>query len=255
MATPRSQMGDASKFLAALLASGVLCAPAHAQKPVGWSSSWQAPSAQPPVSHSRQWWSHPTHGAYLQQSASLGQGGYHYPSFTPAPQRSGYFRRSREASRSAAAYSSQQSVSATPPAVQRTVAQAGAARTGLFGGLKRFFSRQAEPAPKPAPAQPAGPVMEGTASWYGRDFHGGPTASGERYNMYSFTAAHRTLPFGTLVKVTNLRNGRDVVVRINNRGPYIKGRIIDLSKGAAAQIGMVGSGLARVRMEIIGREG
>lgn len=72
--------------------------------------------------------------------------------------------------------------------------------------------------------------------------------------MHSMTAAHRSLPFGTLVRVTNLNNGQNVIVRINNRGPYIKGRIIDLSKGAASQINMVSRGVCKVRMEVLGHE-
>jgi rare lipoprotein A len=92
----------------------------------------------------------------------------------------------------------------------------------------------------------------GTASWYGPDFHGGPTASGERYDMYSMTAAHKYLPFGTLVKVTNMNNGNECVVRINNRGPYFKDRIIDLSKSAATRLGMMGSGIAKVHMQVLG---
>jgi len=94
-------------------------------------------------------------------------------------------------------------------------------------------------------------VQEGIASWYGSNFHGGPTASGETYDMYSLTAAHRELPFDTVVKVTHLGNNRSVVVRINNRGPFIEGRVIDLSKKAAEAIGMKGSGLARVRVKIV----
>jgi rare lipoprotein A len=93
----------------------------------------------------------------------------------------------------------------------------------------------------------------GMASWYGAGFHGGPTASGERYNQYSMTAAHKTLPFNTRVLVTNLRNGKSVVVRINNRGPFIRGRVIDLSKSAAQALDMIGSGVAPVKLEILGR--
>jgi rare lipoprotein A len=98
---------------------------------------------------------------------------------------------------------------------------------------------------------PTGYVQTGIASWYGSDFHGGPTASGERYDMTSLTAAHPSLPFGTLLRVTNLRNGREVVVRVNNRGPFHRNRIIDLSKEAARQLGMVGSGLAKVQVEVL----
>jgi peptidoglycan lytic transglycosylase len=91
---------------------------------------------------------------------------------------------------------------------------------------------------------------EGIASWYGHPFHGRKSASGEIYNMYAMTAAHRTLPFGTLVRVHNLENGKSVVVRITDRGPFVEGRIIDLSYAAAQAIGM--SGTALVRLEILG---
>lgn len=89
----------------------------------------------------------------------------------------------------------------------------------------------------------------GQASYYGKEFHGKPTASGEIYNMHALTAAHRTLPFGTLVRVTNLKNGKSVVVRINDRGPFVKGRIIDLSREAARRIRLQGTG--RVRLTIL----
>ncbi|MGL4397146.1 MAG: septal ring lytic transglycosylase RlpA family protein, partial [Hyphomicrobium sp.] len=82
--------------------------------------------------------------------------------------------------------------------------------------------------------------QSGMASWYGGKFHGRKTANGERYNQWSMTAAHKTLPFGTRVRVTNARTGNSVVVRINDRGPFIKGRIIDLSKAAANQLGING---------------
>jgi len=93
---------------------------------------------------------------------------------------------------------------------------------------------------------------EGLASWYGQPYHGRPTSSGEIYNMYDFTAAHRTLPFGAQVRVHDLDNGNEVTVRINDRGPFVEGRIIDLSYGAAQSLGMVGPGIARVRLEIEG---
>ncbi|GEM_PF-1806711 len=89
----------------------------------------------------------------------------------------------------------------------------------------------------------------GTASWYGNWHHGRPTASGAPFDMYELTAAHRTLPLGTVVRVTNLDNGRSVDVTINDRGPYVDGRIIDLSKCAARAIDMVGAGLAPVKVE------
>ncbi|EMV9186101.1 septal ring lytic transglycosylase RlpA family protein [Escherichia coli] len=90
---------------------------------------------------------------------------------------------------------------------------------------------------------------EGTASYYGKAHHGKRTASGERFNQNALTAAHRTLAFGTRVRVTNLDNGRSVVVRINDRGPFGRGRIIDLSKAAAEQLNMLRSGTAPVRLE------
>lgn len=92
---------------------------------------------------------------------------------------------------------------------------------------------------------------EGIASWYGHPYHGRPTASGEIYNMYDLTAAHRTLPFGTQVRVHDLENGRDVLVRINDRGPFVAGRIIDLSYSAAQSMHM--PSLARVRLELLGQ--
>lgn len=93
----------------------------------------------------------------------------------------------------------------------------------------------------------------GKASWYGPGFHGRLTANGERYNQNAMTAAHRYLKFGTRVKVTNLNNGRSVIVRINDRGPFIKGRVIDLSAAAARSINMINSGVAPVEVTILGR--
>jgi rare lipoprotein A len=95
------------------------------------------------------------------------------------------------------------------------------------------------------------PYQVGTASWYGGNFEGKPTASGEPYNMYDMTAAHLTLPMGSYVKVTNLRNGKAVVVRVNDRGPIVPGRIIDLSYGAAQALQMKAHGLQRVRLDLV----
>jgi rare lipoprotein A len=92
----------------------------------------------------------------------------------------------------------------------------------------------------------------GVASWYGYPYHGRRAASGEIYDMEKLTAAHRTLPFGSLVRVENLENGRRVQVRINDRGPFVEGRIIDLSRAAARALGMLGPGTARVRLVLIG---
>lgn len=94
--------------------------------------------------------------------------------------------------------------------------------------------------------------QRGLASWYGRDFHGKKTANGEIYNMYAMTAAHKTLPLGTWVRVYNLKNGRQAVVRINDRGPFVKNRIIDLSYKAAKKLGVVGPGTAPVEIVALG---
>jgi len=93
---------------------------------------------------------------------------------------------------------------------------------------------------------------EGLASWYGGKFQGRRTASGELFDTRQLTAAHKSLPFGTLVLVTNLENGRSVTVRINDRGPFVPGRVIDLSLAAAAAIGLAGRGVAPVRLEVAG---
>jgi rare lipoprotein A len=93
---------------------------------------------------------------------------------------------------------------------------------------------------------------EGIASWYGRDFHGRRTANGEVYDMNAISAAHPTMPMPSYARVTNLENGRSIVVRVNDRGPYAHNRVIDLSMGAARALGTYGSGLARVRVEYVG---
>ena len=118
------------------------------------------------------------------------------------------------------------------------------------------------PVPLPSPSgEKGGRTPEpgyteiGYASWYGDPYHGRRAASGEIYDQYKLTAAHRTLPFGTQVKVTNLENSRTVVVRINDRGPFVRGRIVDLSLTAAREIRMVGPGTAMVRLEIISANG
>jgi rare lipoprotein A len=94
-------------------------------------------------------------------------------------------------------------------------------------------------------------TQDGVASYYGESFAGRRTASGERFDPQAFTAAHRDLPFGTRIRVTNLDNGRTVVVRINDRGPYAGGRIVDVSWAAARELGMLRSGVARVRVELL----
>lgn len=104
------------------------------------------------------------------------------------------------------------------------------------------------------PMNEAGGFTErGIASWYGKDFHGRKTSSGEVYNMYDMTAAHKTLPLGTYVRVRNLDNGKQVDVRVNDRGPFVAGRIIDLSYAGAKAIGMIGPGTASVEIEALGK--
>ena len=95
----------------------------------------------------------------------------------------------------------------------------------------------------------------GIASWYGDDFHGWVTASGEPYDMYRLTAAHRTLPLGTIVRVTNVVNGRHVAIRINDRGPYVNGRILDVSYAAAKRLGMWRDGISAIQLEVVGQHG
>ncbi|AHL76304.1 hypothetical protein CH92_14890 [Stutzerimonas stutzeri] len=106
------------------------------------------------------------------------------------------------------------------------------------------------PGAKPQPSTEQGDVIgSGKASYYGSQHHNKLTASGERFDQTSLSAAHRTLPFGTKVRVINTRNGNSVVVRINDRGPFVRGRIIDLSKAAFQSIGNIRSGVLRVRLE------
>jgi len=121
----------------------------------------------------------------------------------------------------------------------------------LLAGCGLITGRRAKP-----PIHPVkGAVQVGTASWYGPGFHGNRTSSGEVYNQYDLTAAHPTLPLGTRVAVTNLQNGRAVEVRINDRGPFVKDRAIDLSYAAARLLGMLGPGTVPVRIEVLGNEG
>ena len=94
-------------------------------------------------------------------------------------------------------------------------------------------------------------VITGEASWYGPGFYGNHTANGEIYRPGTMTAAHRNLPFGTKVRVTNLRNGRSAVIRINDRGPFVDHRVIDLGHGAASELGLISSGIAQVKLEVL----
>lgn len=99
-----------------------------------------------------------------------------------------------------------------------------------------------------------GDSFEGMASWYGNDFHGKSTSNGEAYDMYAMTAAHKTLPMNTVVRVVNLQNSKSTVVRINDRGPFVESRIIDLSYAAANQLSLLNNGTANVRLEVLGFE-
>jgi rare lipoprotein A len=120
------------------------------------------------------------------------------------------------------------------------------AATETNGVAKITISRDAEPNLTSVGFNELG-VM--TASWYGPRFHGKETANGEQYNQMALTAAHKSLPFGTILQITNTRNGKSVVVRINDRGPYIEGRDLDLSKGTALALGMIGRGVIKVKVE------
>jgi rare lipoprotein A len=123
------------------------------------------------------------------------------------------------------------------------------ASVGDIPGLYEVNGQRYHPLP-----DAVGFVETGKASWYGKAFHGKPTSSGETFDMYKKTAAHKTLPIGTYVNVINLENNESTVVRINDRGPFVKGRIIDLSYGAAKEIHMDGTGLADVKIIALGKE-
>ena len=109
----------------------------------------------------------------------------------------------------------------------------------------------APPAPRVKVVPDVVQVITGEASWYGPGFYGNRTANGEIYRPGTMTAAHRTLPFGTKVRVTNLWNGRSAVIRINDRGPFVGHRVIDLGHGAASSLGLTASGIAQVRLEVL----
>jgi len=121
----------------------------------------------------------------------------------------------------------------------------------LLAGCGRSSRRSAAHLPNPPQPAPTGSTEMGIASWYGHPYHGRPTASGEIYDMESLTAAHRTLPFQTWLDVTNLSNGKHVEVRVTDRGPFVDGRIIDLSHAAAREIDLLRTGTARVRLKVI----
>lgn len=117
---------------------------------------------------------------------------------------------------------------------------------GCAGSAPRFTSKNAEP-----PSATSSHQLQGIASYYADEFNGRTTSNGEVFDMHKLTAAHRTLPFGTVVRVTNTQNGRSVVVRINDRGPFKDDRVIDLSLEGARKIGMIADGTAPVTLEIV----
>ncbi len=125
------------------------------------------------------------------------------------------------------------------------------------GGRSSSAEKHADTSSKneqPALAPATGKILltlEGVVSYYAKDFHGKETSNGETFNMNDLTCAHRTFPFGTKVKVTNLENGRSVVVRVNDRGPFVEGRIMDLSLAAAKQIDLIASGTTKARLDVL----
>ena len=133
---------------------------------------------------------------------------------------------------------------AQPPATPESTAESAKRETGVSPPAKRSKT--------PPPPAPVGYTEEGNASWYGNPFNGRRASNGETYDMYKLTAAHRTLPFDTMVRVTNLSNGKSTTVRITDRGPFVANRIIDLSLAAAREIESVGPGVVPVRIEVLG---
>lgn len=127
-----------------------------------------------------------------------------------------------------------------------------------YGYQEPAYQPQYEPAPQPQyyggpeTSQAGHPLGLGKASYYAHKYNGRQTASGETYDMYAMTAAHRDLPFGTPIRVTNLQNGRSVVVRVNDRGPFKPGRIVDVSLAAAEQLGLILNGTADVQVDVLG---
>ncbi len=138
---------------------------------------------------------------------------------------------------------------------RRALAISALTLAGLtLAGCAKKHPRAAHLPPPPPTPRVAAEIQDGEtglASWYGHPYHGRPAANGEIYDMESFTAAHRTLPFGTWVRVVNLTNDKTVDVRITDRGPFVENRIIDLSHAAAGAIGLIGPGVARVRLDIL----
>jgi rare lipoprotein A len=137
-----------------------------------------------------------------------------------------------------------------PPAPPSTEATSGSAKRNTDASSPTVARPKRSKIPS-APA-PVGYTEQGNASWYGNPFHGRHASNGEVYDMYKLTAAHRTLPFETMVRVTNLNNGKTTTVRIIDRGPFVESRIIDLSLAAAREIEAVGPGVVPIRLEVLG---
>ena len=142
--------------------------------------------------------------------------------------------------------------SSSARALRRAGCTAVLAAVALLSGCAATTDKEAllnspTPSPEPVPGQVY--RESGVASWYGKDFHGRKTANGETYDMYGLSAAHRTLPLGTHIRVTNLDNYKSITVKVNDRGPYAKMRVLDLSYGAAKQLGFVAQGTAQVKIE------
>ncbi len=123
----------------------------------------------------------------------------------------------------------------------------------VFSCAKKSVDSERPPSERPSSGSyiEEGSTQVGIASWYGIEEHNNHAASGERFSKYAYTAAHKSLPMGTVVRVTNMENGRDVIVEINDRGPFVKGRIIDLSYAPAQSIGMIEKGTVRVKVEVV----
>ena len=141
-------------------------------------------------------------------------------------------------------------VTAAPPAQPSATPEATAESAKKSTEVAR--AAPAKPPKTPPGPAPVGYTEEGNASWYGNPFHGRRASNGEIFDMYKLTAAHRTLPFDTLVRVTNLSNGKSTTVRITDRGPFVDNRIIDLSLAAAREIESIGPGVVPVRIEVLG---
>ena len=140
-------------------------------------------------------------------------------------------------------------VASQPPAAPSALPESTATSANAKTGAPSTPAKHAKASPAPAPL---GFTEEGNASWYGKPFDGRRSSNGEIYDMYKLTAAHRTLPFDTLVRVTNLHNGKSTTVRITDRGPFVENRVIDLSLAAAREIESVGPGVVPVRLEVLG---